>query len=379
VTAPVGTAAPEGGGAGTGAPRGRSRRGAGIVVLVALGALLVSFVVGRPEPTRPPLDPRSHQPDGTSALVSLLRALGAEVDLSIGMPGGGDDVALLLVDRLTDDQRAELSRWVERGGRLVVADPSSPLLPAPATGPLRPRTHDPGRCSIDALTGIGAIEPGRAVLHRVPAGAGSCYGDAAEAFVVATDRGAGTLVALGGPGGLVNDVLADAGNAAVAAALLAPRGGELVRVVDAPPPVGGDETLYDLVAPGVRRALVQLAVAFLVYAAWRAVRLGRPVTEPQLVAVAGSELVSATGRLWAATRDPQAAADRLRADLRAALAPGLGVAFDAPATVLADAAAARHRIDRVTLEAALVPHPVRSDDDLVAVARAVAAVRQEIG
>jgi hypothetical protein len=216
------------------------------------------------------------------------------------------------------------------------------------------------------------------VLHQVPADAESCYGDAAEAFVVASDRGAGTLVALGSPGGLVNDVLAEAGNAALAAALLAPRGGEVVRVVDAPPPVGGDETLYDLVAPGVRRALVQLAIAFLVYAAWRAVRLGRPVAETQLVPIAGSELVSATGRLWAATRDPQAAADRLRADLRVALAPGLGVPVTAPPTSLAEAAAARHGIDRATLEAALVPHPVRSDDELVAVARAVADVRQEI-
>jgi hypothetical protein len=375
VTTVAGTGAPPGGG--TGAP-GRSRRGAGVVVLVALAALLVSFVVGRPEPTRPPLDPRSHQPDGTSALVALLRELGAEVDLSIGMPGRADDVALLLIDRLTDDQRADLLGWVERGGRLVVADPTSALLPAPAAGPFPPRTYRPGECSIDALGGIGPVEPGRAMLHDVPSGSESCYGGATDAFVVATDRGAGTLVALGGPGGLVNDVLADSGNAALAAALLAPEGGEVVRVVDAPPPVGGDETLYDLVAPGVRRALVQLAIAFLVYAAWRAVRLGRPVAEAQPVPIAGSELVSATGRLWAATRDPQAAADRLRADLRVAVAPGLGVPATAPPDALVEVVAARHPIDRATLEVAFVPHPVRTDDELVAVARAVADVRQEI-
>lgn len=377
MTAPAGMGA--GSAAGTGTTPGRSRRGVGVVVLVAMAALLVSFVVGRPEPTRPPLDPRSHQPDGTSALVALLRDLGADVDLSIGMPGADDDVGLLLIDRLTDDQRGELLAWVERGGRLVVADPASALLPAPADGPFGPRPYAPGTCTIDALGGIGAIEPGRAVLHRVPPGAESCYGDEGGAFVVATDRGAGTLVALGSPGGLVNEVLADAGNAAVAAALLAPRGGEVVRVVDAPPPVGGDETLYDLVAPGVRRALAQLAVAFLVYAAWRAVRLGRPVAEAQPVPIAGSELVSATGRLWAATRDPQAAADRLRADLRAAVAPGLGVPATAPPDTLVEVVAARHGVDRATLEAALAPHPVRSDDELVAVARAVAEVRQELG
>ena len=68
---------------------------------------------------------------------------------------------------------------------------------------------------------------------------------------------------------------------------------------------GGERTLVDLVSAGVTRALAQLALAFAVYALWRARRLGRPVAEPQPVAVAGSELVAAVGNLLDRTRSPQ--------------------------------------------------------------------------
>ncbi len=59
----------------------------------------------------------------------------------------------------------------------------------------------------------------------------------------------------------------------------------------------GDETLADLVRPGVWMALVQLVLAFVVFAIARGIRPGRPVDEPLPAPVAGSELVVATGQL----------------------------------------------------------------------------------
>jgi hypothetical protein len=349
--------------------------------LVLLGVLLVSFVLGRPERDLPPLDPRSHQPDGTSALVAMLRALDVEVELSIGLPDERDDVALVLVDRLGVDQHRDLFSWVQRGGRLVVADPYSPLVSAPV-GVETAVEVAPGLCTIAALAEVGVIEPGPAVRFPVPAGASSCYGDRHSALVVSQAHGDGRLVGFGATGALTNDALGDSGNAAAAAAVLGPRPGERLRIVDPPVPVGGDETLYELVPDGVRRALVQLGVAFVLYAAWRAIRLGRPVPETDPVPIAGSELVAATGRLLAGTRAPQAAAERLRGDLRSALGQRLGTPADVGHEALI-ASVLEHlpptsALAREDLERALLPTPVRSDGELVAVARAAAAVRQEL-
>ena len=207
-----------------------------------------------------------------------------------------------------------------------------------------------------------------------------CFGDRSDgAFVVARDEGQGTLVAIGGAAFATNELLDERDNAVLAAALLAPVAGTAVRFVDAPLPAGGgDKTLADLVPAGVKRGLLQLAVAFVLYALWRAIRLGRPVAEEQPVEVASSELVAAIGRLLSRTRAPGAAADTLRAELRRALRTRLGVPASADAVTLAGVVAARTgtAIDRV-LEA-VGERPVTTDAELVAVARAVASIHQEV-
>src|SRR5688572_29783574 len=96
----------------------------GTLVTGAIGAGLLGMLLlqGSPE-DHPALDPRSDEPDGTSALVALLEQLGSDVDLSVGLPAAGDDLALVLVDRLDEDQTAEVLAWARAGGTLVVADP----------------------------------------------------------------------------------------------------------------------------------------------------------------------------------------------------------------------------------------------------------------
>ena len=53
----------------------------------------------------------------------------------------------------------------------------------------------------------------------------------------------------------------------------------------------------------------------MVFALWRARRLGRPVAEVQPVEIAGSELVVAVGNLLQKSGRPETAAERLRSDL----------------------------------------------------------------
>lgn len=361
---------------------GRPRRGVIVSVGVVVALLLAAMAGGRPGRGGPPLDPRSDGPLGTSALVSLLRGLGADVDLSAGLPGPTDEVALVLQDTLSPEETTELLRWVDAGGTLVVTDPSSKLVPPAAgqglaldAGPIRP-----GRCTIRALGSIGAVDGGAAVRFRPSATEQVCFSDdRSGAFVVVTERGNGHLVSVGGAALLTNDLLGRRDNAVLAATLLAPLGRSTVRFVQAPVPAGGGtKTLGDLVPIGLKRALLQLGVAFVLYALWRGIRLGRPVPEDQLVQVAGSELVSAIGRLLSRTRSPGFAAEALRARLRRSLRARLGLPTDADASTVAELTAARTGLEVDQVLAAIDERPVSTDAELMAVATAVASIYEEV-
>lgn len=357
----------------------------GVVVAGCVGAgLLAVALLGRPPNDGPPLDPRSDGPLGTSALVSLLEGLGAEVELSVGLPDGRDDVALLLADRLDEEQTDAVLTWVRQGGTLVVTDPSSSLVP-PSLGaidplaPVDPEDLERGICTLDALAGVEVVDGGAATRFDTGLGHGTCLGSRDFAFVVATAEGDGDVVAVGGAAFATNDRLAEQDNAVLAAGLLAPAPGTTVRFVEPPIPAGGgDKTLYELVSDGVRRGGLQLGIAFVLYAAWRALRLGRPVREDQPVAIAGSELVSATGRLLARGRSPGAAAEVLREGLRKALRARLGVPVHTSPDDLAHLVAERSGLDLERALAAVGDHPVTTDDELVVVAQAVSSVHQEV-
>ena len=220
------------------------------------------------------------------------------------------------------------------------------------------------------------------VLYEPDPGAASCVDNGSgDAYIVATDRGEGTVVAVGGAGMMVNAALAEGENAPVVTALVAPEAGTRLLVLE-PGPLAGSSTgrrsLRELIPAGVWRAILQLAVAFVVYAVWRSRRLGRPVPEPAPSPIAGSELVAAVGTLLDRSRSPGHAADLLRRDLRRFLGDHLGVPPDTPADVLATLAAERTRIDPAALQAALGGPPVTDDQQLAALAATIDRIRQEV-
>jgi hypothetical protein len=371
----------------------------GVLLAVAIVVVVLGGVVllGRPS-SNAPLDPRSHEPSGTSALVRLMRGLDVDVDVGVRDTRDLDqetDVVLLLRDRMDSEQRAELVDWVEAGGTLVASDPGSPL--TPPLDALSLGSTDPADFAVDELIETGAgicdIAPlddermdelavyGGPVAYDLSPDADSCFGSGGSAYIVATDEGSGTVVAIGGSGILINRSLDEADNAPVAAALLAPRPDMRVAVLDPNAPLAGDEgdrTLRDLISPGVKRAMLQLGLAFLVYVLWRSRRLGKPVPEPQPVAVAGSELVSAVGGLLQRAGSPQHAADLLRDDLRRDLISRLGLPPNLPAPTFVDVVADRTRLDAARIAAALGPSPVSSDGELLTVAQLIDAVRKEV-
>lgn len=371
---------------GTGA---RTAIGALLVVLVAVGMMLLV----RASPDTTPFDPRSESATGTRGLVVLLQRFGADVDVSRTMPSGGDARrVLVLQDRLNDDQRGELARFVRSGGVVVMADPDSPLAGPRGTGVIEGTvpignvsvTDEsnvlPGRCDIGALQHLrGLFVPDGVEL--VAQGDVSCFGDGVDAFAVVRADGDGSIIALGDNELFTNRYLRFADNAGLATALLAPIDGAAVTIVlgaEAPKTTAdigtGDTTLLELVRPGVWMALTQLVVAFAVLAVARAIRPGRPVREPDQVPIAGSELVVATGRLMQRAQHAERAGWLLRGNLHRELCVRMRLPPNTPIDEL-DAVVA----SRTTVPAGHVEHVLRGDprdaQELLALSHRIQEIR----
>jgi len=209
-----------------------------------------------------------------------------------------------------------------------------------------------------------------ATLLRVRPPATGCFTSGSDAWLVTQPQGRGNLVALGGPDALTNESLGEGDNGLLAVTLLAPTANAHVQVLPLPAPGGGRKTLTDLISDNVKLALLQLGIAFVLYALFRARRLGRPVREAQPVEIPGSELVAAVGRLFQRAHALAHAADVDRDGARRSLAQRMGLAPDAPVADVADAAAARTGRSPDEL-AAVLGGAVPTDE------RALVAVTQE--
>jgi hypothetical protein len=362
-----------------------------VLLAVGGGLVVLALLVFAPKQSgsSDPLDPTSTGTSGTKALVMLLRESGASVRVGTTMPTAGTDTALLLSDTTTAADRAQLRRWVDGGGVLVVTDPTSGLVPVPrrtvsAFGPLE---VDRGDCDIATLSQLGAIAPSSSPAeYPIPNGSAGCYADAtgpgSGAVVVDTPTGQGHVVAIGTASVFTNDALGKADNAPLAVNLLTPRPGTRVAVLWGMTGdgggAGGGGDLWALVSTGVKFALLELVVAFLVYSWWRARRLGRVVDEPQPVELGGSELTRAHGRLLQQSHDPNRAARLLRADLRRQLCDRLGVPPDASPGVVAEVTAQRAPVERDRVARAVADTGVASDDELLDLAREIDAIRTEV-
>jgi Domain of unknown function (DUF4350) len=325
-------------------------------------------------------------PIGTKALVEVLRELGAQVEVGGEIPDASTDTALLLVDEFDDEWRAELRGWVASGGDLLVVDPGSPVTPVAVAGfagaeGLVTEPLERG-CGVPAFAKIPTFEQADGVVFKVQQGTTGCYLVDGDAWALVQPIGDGTVVRLGGPGTLTNELLAEDQNAGLAAAVLAPKAGTRVQVIwedvvapSGPPPQGPG--LFDLLRPGVRAALWQLAAAFAFLALWRGRRLGRPVTEPQPVELTASELVVSVGNLLqrAGRRDQVVAT--LADDLRRTLAERLGLPASSDAATVADAVAARTGVERDRVLDALDSRPPADEKDLVRRSQTMESIRRE--
>ncbi|GAA4851406.1 DUF4350 domain-containing protein [Kitasatospora terrestris] len=344
-------------------PRTLWRRSRHYVLSAGALALVGAVVAGITDQTSdyPALDPRSGDPHGTLAVVHLLeqrgigvRTAATEQDLATALRTGGTTVVLPRADLLSPDQLARLARAPRGDGRLVLIAPEQPaldaLLPGTTTGtdegtddPVAVLTT-PARCALPEAANAGTATLG-GLTYRAAPGDTACYPrHGRETLVHHRAAGNRETVALGTGNLLTNDRIDEDGNAALALGLLGSRPQLVWYLPDYTNPEAHRRTLLDYVPGGWYWAGLQLALAALLAAAWRARRLGPVVTEPLPVVVRAAETTEGRARLYQRARARGRAADALRGAARHRLAGALGIPLTAgepDATALSAATAAR--------------------------------------
>ncbi|MEV8636298.1 DUF4350 domain-containing protein [Streptosporangium sp. NPDC051023] len=301
-----------------------------IVVLVAVGGVLL---VGSPGVGKP-LDPASTSLSGGRGLAQLLRANGVRVtrvtsvaEAQAAASGPGDSTLLLSDTSFLDDDEADQLVAIP-ADRLVIGKQLHLDRLAPgvtSTDTARARSREP-QCSLPAATRAGSAYMGGAVFDA-PSGAARCYLSGDAPTLVSYVDGGRTITVVGDGQFMSNLRLAEDGNAALAMNLAGARPTVVWLVAPETLPEGAATagSLYDLIPPGVRWAVVQLALVVLLLALWQGRRLGPVVTERLPVVVRAAETVEGRARLYRARRARDRAAAALRAGFIDRVTPRLGL------------------------------------------------------
>lgn len=300
------------------------------VLALATGAAVLG-VATLPETGAGELDPGSPEPAGARALAQVLGRQGVRVERVTRVseavtalserPGG--TLVVVHPDVLDPDLLGTLA---EGPAQLVLVEPDAATLLA-VDVPIQPAGRAPAAAADPACTDPDAVAAGRSTAggrryRAAPGAAGTvqvCFGAAdrpgAGPYAVAS-AGDRRVSVLGQRAVLVNDSLAEEGNAALALRALG-RQEDLVWLMANPldGPAAQEPAGLLALRPGwTGPVAILLAAAVAVTITWRGRRLGRLVPEPLPVVVRSAE--TAVGR--AALYRRAGARDRAAAVLRAA-------------------------------------------------------------
>lgn len=316
-----------------------------LAVIVAVAVLTVYLTAPRPGGS---MDPESTAPEGTHALVSLLRDHGVEVitaaDVDEARRAARPGTLLVVAQTmfLTGDETVD--RLSDAPGDLLLVAPTGrtreKLAPKVALDtPAQfgggepdcelPEANRAGRTQLGTTDTFAAVESTPVTL---------CYGGALARY----HDGPRTVTVVGTGDFMTNSGLLKEGNAALAMNLA----GAAPRVIWYAPQhfeasSAGEGTLSDLIPPQIRWIVLQLCLVVALLAMAQARRLGPLVTEALPVVVRASETVEGRGRLYRSRRARDRAADALRTAAIGRLLPRLGLNAAAPPEAVAAAVAAR--------------------------------------
>ncbi|QKW19781.1 DUF4350 domain-containing protein [Kitasatospora sp. NA04385] len=343
-------------------PRARWRRHRWWLLSVLVLLLVGALIAGIPgNSAYYPLDPRSGSPSGTRAADQLLRQHGISSRTASGTEElsaalGADDTTVVLTypDELAYRHVAELSA-LPRGARtrLVLIAPEQPLLNAFAPG-VSSSSYSTGSsaalapdCELPEAVNAGAAALGGPSYEGRP-GDTACYPSGGRHTLLSRTRGDQQVVVLGNGDALSNQALDEEGDAALALGLLGAHPHLVWQTLDRTPtaPSGTEDAkdLGDYIPDGWSWGTLQLAVAGLLAAAWRARRLGPVLTERLPAVVRASETTEGRARLYRRAGARGHAAETLCRAARRRTAAALGLPHttgDPDPAALTEAAAAR--------------------------------------
>ncbi|QGV80315.1 DUF4350 domain-containing protein [Streptomyces ficellus] len=319
-------------------------------LLLALTVLVVAGVVMalmRSDTQHGLLDPRSPDPKGSRAVAELLeqRGVGTQVvttlDEATAATGPGTTLLVTTPDLLTPHQQERLRDDMDATERTVLLAPGPPSVGILAPGVSAESTTSVSalapRCRLAAAERAGAVDLGGERYTTDLPGSHACYPSDGLATLLRIDGPTGDTVLLGSPTFLHNERLAEQGNASLALQLLGSRPHLVwyLPSLDDPSAAGGDgetggrddtdRTFVELIPSGWLWGTLQLALAAVLAALWRARRLGPLVTEHLPVVVRASEAAEGRARLYRRANARDRAATVLRTATRTRLAPLLGV------------------------------------------------------
>lgn len=353
--------------------RRRSAAGwAGVVAGLVAAGLAIAAVAGiATMPAMGVLDPEAAGPEGSRAVVEVLRdrdvvvEVARDRDTALAALERGDATLAIADTAPLDD--ADLDELVAAASDLVVLQPRSRdlrVLFGDATSAGFADVDAAPSCALPEAEVSGPISPGE--IFTPGAADLTCYPVADGFGLIATAEGTELTVALDGTAVLSNERLADGGNAALALNVLG-RTGTVVWYL----PALGDgsitaaPSLGELTPPWVTPAMLLLLTVAIVAGVWRGRRFGPLVAENLPVTVRASETTEGRARLYAAAADPVHALDQLRRDTLRRIARMLGLGPAADAGTIADGAAARLSADRTRVRGILLDDLPRTDRDLV--------------
>ncbi len=349
---------------------------------------------------RPPTDPNLNpylNPDevsatGTHALADILTGLGHQVVTANSVPAAeraatrGSTLVITSPGLLSSADLAALGR-VQANVVLVEPDPvalAAVASPVGMVGVTESVVVRAPTCRLRAATVAGTADMGGEdlVVPNPSTVAQECYpGTSGPSLIQVLVRGR-TVTVLGTGAPLTNAKLAIAGNASLAINLLPSR-----RIVWLAPDFAtvtagaraGPRSFASLLPLAAYLVTIQLVIAAVLTAAWRARRLGQLVAEPIPVVVRAAETTEGHGRLYQARHARAQAAEALRGAVRSRIELAVGLPADAGREAVVGALAQRTAAGAARISELLYGPAPLTDQALVNLARDLDQLEREVG
>lgn len=308
----------------------------GIVTIIVIIAGVGLAFSGSALSSGEPLNPEDPAPNGTKALVEVLRHEGVDVTITSSLDdtdGAIDDDAgttLVVNDAYGDLTESQWRRVAGLADTLVLVDPGYVALSEIAPDVLSSGRVDDveldADCRLDAAEAAGTISGEGSGFRTLDSAIASCFDSGDDVYSLVQVDYDGTLVTvLGATESLTNGRIVENGNAALALWLL----GSQPKLVWYTP--GLDDlddvpaTVADFSPDWLVPVMLTLVLVFIAAAVWRGRRFGPLIVENLPVTVRASETMIGRARLYQRSSVRLHAIDSLRIGALDRLARLLGL------------------------------------------------------